>query len=824
MATDGGSGTSCYSFPLNLRHEEYDDDGGEEYVDDGSEENDDDVDEEYDDDGSEKYADDGSNVEDDIEFDKCIDENVEFGGVVRNNEETEQRRVETILGENVDLSGDREVLESDEEVQGDVWQAGRPRGQDNAPVLWIERTFTTKKDFKGAVLEYGIRNGKELKYIKNDKVRVVAICTHECCNWKITLRRVPDEVCWRVLSFNDNHEGCTWSEKNRLLTSLKVANKWKKELKDNSKMTMHEFRKKIWTSGHYSLSSRQAYKAMTFAKRDIKGEAEDNFKKIWSYDAEIRKTNPMSRFFIKLSDDGGMERLKRVYVCWEACREGFKYCRPLIGVDGCHLKGRVGMLLTAISIDGNEGIFSLAYAFVEGENKDSWCWFLKLLQRDLETIEINENNLTFMSDKQRGLIPAFHEVFPRASHRFCVRHLHGNMRVVGFIGQPIKDALWKAARATTVNTFTTAFRELKDLDVKAFEWLADKHPAEWSRSHFNTRAQSDMLVNNICESFNSMILDARENPLITCLEILRKQLMVRIYECKTRASKWPGPICPNIVKKLDIVEQQAGSFWCYQSSETLFEVIGPVDQHQVDLGRHSCSSRKWELTGIPCRHAVYAIWKKYGKGPVYDYVHPCYSVQTYKKTYEGCIHPIAGPDEWPIIQREPPLPVCHHYTKHKLEGLRIDIEITNGCENETDVNEVDPLLEEVNDFTNLDDTLLDEVDGTDVNGAEVNDFTNLGNNSFEVVKIKCYNPLLDEWDAIQIPWEVFDNTQEPPCDGTEPEEATSEGYARGPPKAMLKKGRKQKKALGSTRKYKTRSTSMFKSKFHGNSKEPIEIE
>lgn len=41
-------------------------------------------------------------------------------------------------------------------------------------------------------------------------------------------------------------------------------------------------------------------------------------------------------------------------------------------------------MLTAIGIDGNKGIVSIAYAIVEGENKESWCKFLELLKRNLE--------------------------------------------------------------------------------------------------------------------------------------------------------------------------------------------------------------------------------------------------------------------------------------------------------------------------------------------------------------------------------------------------------------------------------------------------------
>ncbi|MBA0682065.1 hypothetical protein Goari_023818, partial [Gossypium aridum] len=31
---------------------------------------------------------------------------------------------------------------------------------------------------------------------------------------------------------------------------------------------------------------------------------------------------------------------------------------------------------------------------------------------------------------------------------------------------------------------------------------------------------------------------------------------------------------------------------------------GPSDQHVVDLVENSCSYKNWDLTGIPCMHAV----------------------------------------------------------------------------------------------------------------------------------------------------------------------------------------------------------------------------
>ena len=54
-------------------------------------------------------------------------------------------------------------------------------------------------------------------------------------------------------------------------------------------------------------------------------------------------------------------------------------------------------------------------------------------------------------------------------------------------------------------------QELKDLDVKAWEYLADINPAQWSKSHFSSRALCDCLANNLSESFNAMILEVDQS-------------------------------------------------------------------------------------------------------------------------------------------------------------------------------------------------------------------------------------------------------------------------------------------------------------------------
>ena len=69
----------------------------------------------------------------------------------------------------------------------------------------------------------------------------------------------------------------------------------------------------------------------------------------------------------------GVPYFERLYICLEGCKKGFMAgCRPIIGLDACHLKTKLGrQLITTVARDPNEEYFLLAYAVVEAETKDS---------------------------------------------------------------------------------------------------------------------------------------------------------------------------------------------------------------------------------------------------------------------------------------------------------------------------------------------------------------------------------------------------------------------------------------------------------------------
>ncbi|KAL0396443.1 UNVERIFIED_CONTAM: hypothetical protein Scaly_0092700 [Sesamum calycinum] len=250
-----------------------------------------------------------------------------------------------------------------------------------------------------------------------------------------------DDFVGPNVEFGGSNKG-KFVERSECLKSGWTGKTFVKKFKDNPKLGISEFRNELCTTLKANVSKWRAYKAKKKAMDLMQGKMKEQFNKIWDYCEEIMRSNPSSTVRMKLiGEEGERKQFHRFYMCFNACKMGFiNGCKPVVGVDGCFLKRRHGgQLLLVVGLDANNNIYPIAYAIVESETKNSWMWFLRLLDRDLGFE--NDHNWTFMSDKQKGLIPAFEALFPNAENRFCVRHLHSNMKKDGFTGLSLKQAM-----------------------------------------------------------------------------------------------------------------------------------------------------------------------------------------------------------------------------------------------------------------------------------------------------------------------------------------------------------------------------------------------
>ncbi|GJY54050.1 hypothetical protein Tco_0445714 [Tanacetum coccineum] len=169
--------------------------------------------------------------------------------------------------------------------------------------------------------------------------------------------------------------------------------------------------------------------------------------------------------------------------------------------------------------------------------------------------------ITFLTDRQNGLLPALKDLFLAAEHIYYVRHIHDNMNMI-YKGGYYKELLWKCATATTKVHFERAMDEFKGYNRLAHEWLRKIPPKHWIRSQFSGKENRDLLINNICEVFNRQLLEARDSPVITALEYVREYLNEKDSD---------------IIQKINLVPGR--EFW--EKSQVLSRLIPPYIPPQV---------------------------------------------------------------------------------------------------------------------------------------------------------------------------------------------------------------------------------------------------
>ncbi|KAH9752681.1 SWIM-type domain-containing protein [Citrus sinensis] len=321
-------------------------------------------------------------------------------------------------------------------------------------------------------------------------------------------------------------------------------------------------------------SVHRLYRAKQKALELLGQDHKKSYSKLSRYQQALIKYNPGSTVAIEreLNGDTAHPVFKRFFMMLDASRRGFfEGCRQFVGVDGCHLKGPYkGVLLTAVGIDANYGIYPLALCVVESENTYSWEFFMEKLY---DQIGCNGGEgLCFMSDRQKGVINAIDRVFPNAIKRYCCRHIYANFKQK-FPGTLLKKVFWKACRSPNYSEFSESIEELKKISDAAHRWLMNIPTVYWAKHTFPNHTKCNHVTNNMTESFNNWINSFRGMPIVRMLEEIRRKIMKLIHKRNEDAKKWNGHLPPLVRRKIVEARAAARGLTVIFGHENTFEVM-----------------------------------------------------------------------------------------------------------------------------------------------------------------------------------------------------------------------------------------------------------
>ncbi|XP_074300746.1 uncharacterized protein LOC141632059 [Silene latifolia] len=284
-----------------------------------------------------------------------------------------------------------------------------------------------------------------------------------------------------------------------------------------------------------------------------------------------------------------------------------------------------GEILCTVARDATNQMFPVACAVVEIESKESWSWFFGHLIQDLEMgmaglyCPINKRSV-------HGLMIVKEEILPQAEHRLCARHIFINWIEV-IKGVPLHTHYWRVVKAYTEKEFNDVMQQLRRQSERAYGEMCARDVTKFCRYFYKTWACTDVTCNNMAETFNSWILEAREKPILSILEEIRRQVMSRMVEKRGEAAKC-NRVTPRIRAKLNEF-RQATKNWV-------------------------CACKYWDLNGVPCEHATSAICA-INQDPE-SYVAFWYPKKSYEASYSVPMEPLNGQALWQTVEEGSILP------------------------------------------------------------------------------------------------------------------------------------------------------------------------
>ncbi|XP_070013492.1 uncharacterized protein [Nicotiana sylvestris] len=487
----------------------------------------------------------------------------------------------------------------------------------------VGSVFDKKKSIINCFSNVAIKGHFEFKVVRSSSTRYSLTCNDERCHWCVRAFRIKDSTLFKIVKLEKKHDCSVNTRKAdqrhatpKLISGYIIDNLRDPRFEVTPAFVMAEMQKLHGLDIGYH----KAWRAIQHASALIRGSPEENYELLCSYLYMMTSKNPGTYTNIKIDDNN---RFLYMFYAYGSSIAGWNHCRPVIAIDATFLKSKYrGVLMISVSKDANNQIFPLAFGIAESENNNSYEWYFSQLRNAIGSRE----NLIFLSDRHQAIANGIVKVYPESHHGICIYHLEQNLKRRKVKSEVIK-LFQSAARVYKRKEFDIYMSDIANVDKKTYDYLMEEPPERWARS-CSPQRRYDMLTTNIVESMNSVLLEARELPILRMMDFIQVKLQHWFYE---RRNKAEGTF-------YDV------SCWVFPVDSWRSRVEEEGITFLVDLNKRTCDCFQFQLDELPCIHAIAAIEKRNIKKS--DFCSHWYLKESWLKTYERQIHPVGHTDSW----------------------------------------------------------------------------------------------------------------------------------------------------------------------------------
>ncbi|RYQ89198.1 hypothetical protein Ahy_B09g095968 isoform B [Arachis hypogaea] len=532
----------------------------------------------------------------------------------------------------------------------------------------VGQQFQDKDEALLSVKTYSIRRGVQYKVVESDHRRYVGKCSEfgNGCTWLIRLSLRKRKGIWEVKRYNGPHTclATSISSDHRSLDyhviSAFVMPMVRADASVSIKVLLNA------TAAHFGF--RPTYRRVWMAKQKaialVYGDWDESYNELPRWVLGVQMTMPGTVAILRTSPvrvsgqvDESQAFFHRLFWTFPPLIQAFRHCKPLVSIDGTHLYGKYGgTLLIAIAQDGNSNILPVAFALVEGENAESWSFFLSHLRQHVTP----QPGLLVISDRHNGIKAALEApdggwLPPSAYRAFCIRHVAANFALT-FKGKDARRLLVNAAYAKTEVEFDYWFDILRSEDPAMCEWANRIDYSLWTQHRDDGRRFGHMTT-NISECVNSILKGVRNLPVCSLVKATYGRLAELFVRKGREAEAQMGTgqqFSQYLVKCIEANLKNSRCFTVtlYDRDNSEFTVAETtptgsfsLGTYRVSLASRTCDCGYFQALHFPCQHALACC--AYSRVTWSSYVHSVYQISSVFRVYQMGFTPPIPEGFWP---------------------------------------------------------------------------------------------------------------------------------------------------------------------------------
>lgn len=210
--------------------------------------------------------------------------------------------------------------------------------------IQVGARFKNKRTLKEACQTLATRENFEYKVVKSDQSCMILKCLHADCSWRLHASRIVsgEDSIFEVKTMHAQHTCLRIHHSGHRQASAKfIAFQIQIKINEQPSYRPKDIVGDLRRQQGIHMSYNQAYRAKVEALKVVNGSDKDAFAAMPKYYEDLRRNNPGSIIELEChEEEDGRTRFYRIFICYGVSAIGFRYCCPVLGLDGTHLNSK----------------------------------------------------------------------------------------------------------------------------------------------------------------------------------------------------------------------------------------------------------------------------------------------------------------------------------------------------------------------------------------------------------------------------------------------------------------------------------------------------